>query len=288
MNVLILGSRGQLGHALLDTSPKHVAATGFDIPDVDITDKNALTSLCREVSPVVLINAAAYTAVDQAESEPESAKAVNVQGASNAALAARDVGARLIHVSTDFVFDGNASEPYAPDAETFPLSVYGRTKRDGELAVIDTLGAAATIVRTAWLYSATGMNFVKTMLRLMKERDELGVVADQLGSPTWANSLAKAIWAIADQDSVSGILHWTDAGQASWYEFAVAIQEEAVSLGLLDAPIPIRAIASDEYPTAATRPAYSVLDCSAICELLRLQREPWKANLRRMLEGMTV
>ena len=287
MKALILGVRGQLGQALIETAPGEMGIGEYDVPYVDITDNDALITLAREVSPAVIVNAAAYTAVDQAESEPEPAHAVNVLGARNAALAAREVDARLVHVSTDFVFDGRAAEPYAPEAETCPLSVYGSTKRDGELAVVETLPEAA-IVRTAWLYSRTGANFVRTMLGLMKELDELRVVADQIGSPTWANSLANAIWAIADQPGVSGIYHWTDAGQASWYEFAVAIQEEALSLDLLDAQIPIRAIKSDEYPTAATRPKYSVLDCSSLCERSGLQREPWRINLRRMLKGMTV
>jgi dTDP-4-dehydrorhamnose reductase len=238
-------------------------------------------------SPTVIINAAAYTAVDKAESEAELATAVNVEGPRNIASAARHVGSRLIHISTDFVFDGTASTPYKADAETNPLSVYGRTKRDGEKAVLEAMPGRSAVVRTAWLYSKTGGNFVKTMLRLMNERDELSVVADQRGTPTWANSLATAVWAFACAPELCGIFHWTDGGETSWHEFALAIQDEALSLGLLDKSIPIHAVATEDYPSAATRPRYSVLDCSTTVAALDLHPVPWRANLRHMLKGMT-
>ncbi len=212
---------------------------------------------------------------------------MNVEGPRNVAAAARDVGARLIHISTDFVFDGDASTPYKADAATNPLSVYGRTKRDGERAVLEALPKSAVVVRTAWLYSKTGSNFVKTMLRLMGERDELGVVADQIGTPTWANSLADSVWAFAGATELAGLYHWTDGGQTSWHEFALAIQEEALSLGLLDQLIPIHAITTEDYPTAATRPRYSVLDCSATTVALNLHPAQWRVNLHHMLKGMT-
>ena len=211
---------------------------------------------------------------------------MNVDGPRNIALAARDVGARLIHISTDFVFDGEAVEPYRTDSATKPVSVYGRTKKDGETAVLEVMPDRAAVIRTAWLYSKTGGNFVKTMLRLMAERDELSVVADQRGTPTWANSLAEAVWALVDVREFHGVYHWTDAGECTWHEFAVAIQEEALSLGLLDRSIPIHPITTNDYPTAATRPRYSVLDCSATIADLGLQPAPWRVNLRRMLKGM--
>jgi len=152
---------------------------------------------------------------------------------------------------------------------------------------VDTMPDAAVVVRTAWLYSKTGSNFVKTMLRLMDERDQLSVVADQIGTPTWANSLANIVWAFARAESIAGIYHWTDGGQASWHEFAVAIQKEALSLGLLTRAIPIQAIATEDYPTAAIRPGYSVLDCTSTCNELGLRPAPWRRNLRHMLQGMT-
>ena len=287
MKTLVLGSNGQLGHALAATVPDGVEFVGLDLPELDITSPEALLALCREARPDVIINAAAYTAVDQAESEAELATAVNVEGPRNIASAAREVGSRLIHISTDFVFDGEASTPYQAEAEANPLSVYGRTKRDGEKAVLDAMPGRSVVVRTAWLYSKNGSNFAKTMLRLMDERDELSVVADQFGTPTWADSLAMAVWAFASTPALSGIYHWTDGGETSWHEFAVAIQDEAVSLGLLDRKIPIHAITTEDYPTAAARPRFSVLDCSATVAALGLHPTPWRVNLRRMLKGMT-
>ena len=225
MKTLVLGSNGQLGQALADTLPDGANIVGLDLPELDITSAEALLDVCRKTKPAVIINAAAYTAVDQAESEAELARAVNVDGPKHIVLAALDVGARVIHISTDFIFDGEASTPYKPDATTNPVSVYGCTKRDGEKAVLETMPEDAVVVRTAWLYSKTGGNFVKSMLRLMAERDELGVVADQRGTPTWANSLSEAVWALATRAELNGIYHWTDAGECSWHEFAVAIQE---------------------------------------------------------------
>ncbi len=287
MKTLVIGSNGQLGQALAATAPVAADSTGFDLPELDITNVDALMNVCREAKPDIIINAAAYTAVDKAESEAELASAINVDGPRNVAAAAHAIGARLIHVSTDFVFDGEASTPYKADATTNPLSVYGRTKQEGEQVVLDSMPNTAVVVRTAWLYSKTGSNFVKTMLRLMDERDELGVVADQVGTPTWADSLATAVWAFAAAPEYSGVFHWTDGGQCSWYDFAVAIQEEALSLGLLGQKIPIRPITSKDYPTAAARPRYSVLDCSSTCAALDLQQAEWRANLNRMLKGMT-
>ena len=173
------------------------------------------------------------------------------------ARAAAACNARLLHISTDFVFDCEAVEPYRPDSATNPVSVYGQTKRDGETAVLEAMPDTGAVVRTAWLYSKTGSNFVKTMLRLMAERDELGVVADQRGTPTWAHSLAEAVWALVDVREFHGIHHWTDAGECTWHEFAIAIQEEALALGLLERAIPIHPIASEDYPTAARRPRVS-------------------------------
>ena len=287
MKTLVLGCNGQLGHSLADTAPKNVDIIGLDLPELDITDATAVLEICRETHPDVIINAAAYTAVDQAESEHALATAANVTGPRNIAAASREIGAKMIHISTDFVFDGMASSPYTPDAVANPLSVYGQTKRDGELAVLEETAGSAVVIRTSWLYSKTGGNFVKTMLRLMGERDELSVVADQFGSPTWANSLAEAVWAFAAAPEHSGIFHWADAGKTSWQGFAIAIQEEALSLSLLEKAIPIHAIRTEDYPTAATRPPYSVLDCSSTQEAINMQATEWRDNLRQMLKGLT-
>ena len=287
MKTLVLGCKGQLGTALADSVPVTVDLLGMDLPELDITDAGAVLAACRLSMPDVIVNAAAYTAVDRAESEAALAMAVNVEGPRNIARAAHDIGARLIHISTDFVFDGEASTPYPADATTNPKSTYGRTKRDGEMAVLEAMQDSAVVVRTAWLYSKTGSNFVKTMLQLMGEKNELNVVADQRGTPTWANSLARAIWSVSGVPDLNGIFHWTDDGEASWHEFALAIQEEALSLGILSKAIPVHPIATEDYPTAAARPQYSVLNCSATRAALDLHPEPWRVNLRRMIEGMT-
>jgi dTDP-4-dehydrorhamnose reductase len=189
----------------------------------------------------------------------------------------------LIHISTDFVFDGSASQPYKPDAATAPLGEYGRSKRAGELAVQSVL-PQALILRTGWVYSRYGSNFVKTMLRLMSERDDLAVVADQVGTPTWAHGLAEAVWACAARPQLSGIYHWSDAGVCSWYDFAVAICEEAFALGLLASTVKIRPITALEYPTPAHRPAYSVLDKTNSWRDFALAGVHWRQQLRAMLE----
>ena len=181
-----------------------------------------------------MINTAAYTAVDAAERDSERAEAVNATGAAHVAEAAQRVGARVLHISTDFVFDGGRGYPYGPQDRAEPLGVYGRTKLAGEREVLRICGEHALVVRTAWLYASHGRNFPLTMLRLMRERDHLGVVADQVGTPTWARALAEALWVGAARQGLSGVHHWTEAGVASWYDFAVAIQEEALAQGLLD------------------------------------------------------
>ena len=287
MKVLVIGCNGQLGHSLADTAPTNMDIIGLDLPELDITDAAAVLETCHEICPDVIVNAAAYTAVDKAETDDALAIAVNVDGPRNIAVASQKVGARLIHISTDFVFDGKSSVPYKADAPTNPLSVYGRTKRDGELAVLEETSGSAVIIRTSWLYSKTGSNFVKTMLRLMGERDELGIVTDQIGSPTSADSLAMAVWAFVDVPEQFGMFHWADSGETSWQGFALAIQEEALSLGLLEKAIPVHAIKTEDYPSAATRPAYSVLDCSRTIQAINMQTAGWRTNLRQMLQGIT-
>jgi dTDP-4-dehydrorhamnose reductase len=235
---------------------------------------------------VLVINAAAYTGVDAAERETELAGAVNAQGAAHLAGECRRVGARLIHLSTDYVFDGAQGHPYRPGDHPNPLGVYGRTKLAGEREVARLSGGDALILRSGWLYSERGRNFVLTMLRLLQERDEVGVVCDQVGTPTWCRSLAEAVWAAADRPQLSGLHHWTDAGEASWHEFAVAILEEALALGLLHRAVPIRPLRSDQYPTPARRPSYSVLDATETSAALELRPRHWRINLHLMLQGL--
>ena len=286
MKVFVVGSRGQLGQSLAETAPATVDFAGADLPELDILDAPALRAHLADERPGFVVNAAAYTAVDKAEDEPEIARRVNVDGARNVAEAACNAGARVIYISTDFVFDGSKGMPYEPDDAPEPLSVYGRTKLDGEVAVREATDGDAIVIRTAWLYSRFGHNFVKTMLRLMAERDELSVVADQHGTPTWAGTLAGVVWAAIGRDLPGGTYHWTDGGEASWYDFAAAIYQEARRSGLLDRDVEIRAIPTEEYPTPARRPAYSVLDCSATVAALGVEQRPWAERLQQMLAEM--
>ncbi len=280
--VLVVGAGGQLGQELQRTAPTAVVCVPMTRAQLDIADASVVAKTLATVTPQVVINAAAYTAVDKAESEPEAAHRANAEGPGVLAQACAQQGVRLIHISTDFVFDGNSSQPYRPDAATAPLGEYGRSKRDGELAV-QSAQPAALILRTGWVYSSFGGNFVKTMLRLMGERDELAVVSDQVGTPTWAHGLAEAVWAAAARPQLSGIYHWSDAGVCSWYDFAVAIYEEALTLGLLSRPVNIRPIPAAEYPTPAQRPAYSVLDKTNSWRDFAVEGVHWRQQLRAML-----
>jgi len=219
--------------------------------------------------------------VDKAQSEAGEAARINGEGPGYLAAAAAAIGARFIHVSTDFVFDGASGVPYAPDHPAAPLGVYGATKLAGERAV-QAAYPGALIVRTAWVYGDTGHNFVRTMLRLMAERDEVRVVADQIGTPTYATGLARALWAL-DAAGARGVHHWTDSGAASWYDFAVAIQEEAHAIGLLKRTVPVVPIATCDYPTPARRPSYSILDKSAAVALVGAPAPHWRVHLREML-----
>jgi dTDP-4-dehydrorhamnose reductase len=283
---LVTGAAGQLGQALLATAPAAWEVVGCGADALDITQPDRVEAVLDRERPALILHAAAYTRVDAAEADAERAHAINAAGAAHVAENARRLGARLIYVSTDFVFDGTQGRPYTPDDLPNPLNVYGRTKLAGERAVARILGDAALIVRTAWVYSASGHNFAQTMLRLMRERDAVGVVSDQVGSPTWAHSLAVALWVASDRTELRGVHQWTDAGVASWYDFAVAIQEEALALGLLTRAVPVRPLRTDEYPTPARRPPYSVLDTSRTAAALGLPARHWRANLRQMLQGL--
>jgi dTDP-4-dehydrorhamnose reductase len=281
MKVLITGANGQLGRALQATVRLGVSIIAAGSAELDIGDAAAVDALLSAERPDAIFNAAAYTAVDKAESEEALAMRINAEGVANLARGAAAVGARLVHVSTDFVFDGRSGIPYAPEAPTAPLGVYGRTKRQGEIAA----GPDALIVRTAWVYGSQGGNFVRTMLRLMAERDEVRVVADQIGTPTFAASLADALWRL-HAAGAKGLFHYTDSGAASWYDFAVAIQEEALAIGLLARAVPVIPIATSDYPTPAARPHYSVLDKSATFALLGGAAPHWRVNLRKMLKDI--
>ncbi len=279
MKVLITGANGQLGGALQRTAPDHADLNAIDIDDVDFTEDAMLRARLIVESPDIIINAAAYTAVDKAESDEELAQAINADAVAIMAEEMEEQGGKLVHVSTDFVFDGQSSRAYLPEDPRAPISAYGRTKAAGE----DHLRPSDLLVRTAWVYEAGGANFVRTMIRLMNERDELGVVSDQIGSPTWATGLAHTIWGLIEAGA-SGTFHHSDAGDASWYDFAVAIAEEAHALGLIARIPAIKPIATADYPTPAARPAFSLLDCSKTRELLGDAPVHWRTNLRLMLK----
>lgn len=283
-----------LTHGLRD----RISLVAYTRSDIDITQADSVAQGLAAQSPTIVINAAAYTAVDKAESSSQTPLAYNVNE-----VGARVLGgwcanqeALLIHVSTDFVFDGGAIAPYPPTAETGPQSVYGKSKLAGEQALKDTSGLDAIIVRASWLYSRHGGNFVKTMLRLMAERTELTVVADQVGSPTSTESLCRLFQAILSKrlqesmpDSVHpsvSCLHWCDAGAVSWYEFAVEIQRFAIKHGLLEKAVPIKPITTAGYPTPARRPAYSALNTSETSRRFQIEPEPWKTALEKVIEQL--
>jgi dTDP-4-dehydrorhamnose reductase len=284
LKVLITGAGGQLGRELQASAPAEVELHALDRARLDITRAEKVEEIVGELRPDLVINAAAYTAVDRAEEERDQAFAVNADGARCLAAATARRRARLIHVSTDFVFDGAASRPYLPGAAANPQGIYGASKREGEVGVSAATEGKALILRTAWVYSRFGSNFVRTMLRLLAEREELGVVDDQIGSPTWAKGLAIAIWSAARRPAWQGCHHWTDAGVASWYDFAVAIQEEGTALGLLRSSCRVQPISTADFPTAARRPPYSVLDKAATWTELGVVPTHWRRQLRFMLQ----
>lgn len=286
MRVLVTGAAGQVGRALIETAPGGLEIAAATHAELDVADAAAVARFVETSAPDLIVNAAAYTAVDRAESEPEAARKVNALGARHLAAAAAARGGRMIQLSTDFVFDGESTVPYAPDAEPAPLGVYGASKLAGERAVLETLPAAGVVLRTAWVYAPAGRNFVLTMLRLMRERGSVRVVTDQIGSPTAAASIAGAVWAIAARPPLHGICHWTDAGVASRYDFAVAIAEDALASGLLSARPEVVPITTEECPTPARRPRYSVLDTRSTVAALGLAPAHWRANLRGVLEEM--
>jgi len=269
---LITGCNGQLGKELAKLLPDAICA---DVDILDITDEMAVQNFVRDNNIDVIINCAAYTAVDRAEDDIALATKINVDGPRNLAK----TGAKIIHISTDYVFDGNGCRPYGADDETNPVSVYGKTKRAGEVAVLENADMAV-VIRTAWLYSVNGNNFVKTMRRLGAEKDSINVVADQIGTPTFAGNLAQAIVKIIPQmtHENSGIYHFTDEGVCSWYDFACEIMEMS---GLHCMVKPIK---SSQYPTRASRPFYSVLDKDKIKQVFGVEINHWKKGLEKCLK----
>ena len=284
MKILLTGGEGMLAKDFLSVLDQFPEFECYVPPreELDITNQDQVESIIKNYRPYILLNCAAYTKVDKAETELSLAFHVNGISVGKLAKACHRSGVKIVHLSTDFVFDGTQGHPYAPDAEPNPLGVYGRSKLDGENAVI-AAGGSSVILRTGWVYSRHGGNFVKTMLRLMAEREQLSVVEDQIGTPTRARGLALACWGLADHGDASGIYHWSDAGACSWYDFAVAIREIALELGLLRQAATLLPIPASQYPTPARRPAYSVLDKTLTRKLLGHSGNHWTSQLRAML-----
>jgi dTDP-4-dehydrorhamnose reductase len=285
MKVLITGAGGQLGRALVARAPRGVDLKALRHSELDVTLAADVRATAESTRPDWILNAAAFTDVDGAERTPAAAFSVNGTAVETLARAATGVGARFLHPSTDFVFDGQAALPYAPDAPTAPLGVYGASKLAGERHAREA-ASSAVIIRTSWLYAAQGRNFVRTMLELMRSRPALRVIYDQVGAPTWVTGLADVVWQLVLRNAPPGIYHWRDGGVASWYDFAVAIQEEALERGLLTTAVPIEAVRTADYPTSAHRPPFSVLDIAATVALLGQQPLHWRVQLRKMLNEL--
>lgn len=278
MRVLLTGAKGQLGRCFCDRLPAGWDILATDSETLDITDLEKVKSVAAEYRPDFIINAAAYTAVDKAENECETAALINEVGPRNLAVVAKEVGARLVHISTDYVFDGNATAPYIEVAATNPLGVYGQTKLNGELAVSQLL-PDALIIRTAWVFSEYGNNFVKTMLRLAEGRETLGIVADQRGCPTYAGDIAQAVITLLQREAPGGIYHFCGDSEISWNQFAEIIFSSALQQGVLaQAPV-VNGITTDQYPTPARRPKYSVLNCEKV-QNEGVKLSPWKDRVR--------
>lgn len=284
MRALVIGKSGQLARCLADSAPAGIELACLGRGAFDLADPAADLGVLDACRPEVVINAAAYTAVDKAESDADAAFALNAHGPGRLAAFAAARGIPLIHVSTDYVFDGAAVRPYVEDDPTAPLNVYGRSKLDGERAVLSAQ-PQSVILRTSWLFSAHGGNFVKTMLRLAGERDRVRIVADQFGCPTSAHELAACIWRVAGRIDAArspwGVYHYAGAGATSWADFAAAIfaAPEARLARIPD----IDRLTTPDYPTPAMRPRYSVLDCTRIGERLAIHPAPWQAALADVL-----
>ncbi len=285
--VLLIGAKGQVGQELQLTLPQLGEVISISREELDLTNSEKIGQLIREIHPDYLVNAAAYTAVDKAETEPELAYAINATAPKIMAESAEKIQAKFLHISTDYVFDGRKNTPYLETDLTNPLGVYGQSKLRGE-EEIKTVNSQAIILRTAWVYGSYGKsNFVKTMLRLGKEREELKVVVDQVGSPTWAKDIAAAITQLLiNADNPAGIYNFSNSGVASWFDLTKAIFEEAKISGI---PLKIQRvipITTAEYPTPAVRPAYSVLSGQKISQQLGYIPPYWRDSLKAMLNQL--
>lgn len=277
-NILVTGSKGQLGSEIIELAPKYPNYNFIftDVEELDICNHKIVKQFITENNINAIINCAAYTAVDKAEEQFEIADSINHLAVANFAQIAKEKGIKLVHISTDYVFDGTNHKPYTETDIPNPQSVYGKTKLAGETAMQQINPANSIIIRTSWVYSSYGNNFVKTMLRLGKERDELNVVADQIGTPTYAGDLAQAILTILPQlkNTIVELFHFSNEGVCSWYDFAKAIFE------IKGLPTKVNPIGSSQYPTLAERPFYSVLNKGSIKETFQVEIPYWKNSLK--------
>lgn len=283
MKILVTGTNGQLGNELRNVLEEKLSGMTLytDIAELDLTDGKAVEKYMLDNEVTHIVNCAAYTNVDRAEEDKLLCASINVNAVKNIANAADQIGAKIIHISTDYVFDGKAYRPYKESDKVNPISQYGTTKRAGETALL-ALAPESVIIRTAWLYSPYGKNFVKTMIRLGREMKELRVVCDQIGTPTYARDLANAIYRILTSPQwVSGIYHFTDEGVCSWYDFTKAIHKIA---GINSCKV--EPILSEDYPTAATRPFYSVLDKTRIKATYGVEIPYWEDSLRDCIKRL--
>ncbi|MDG6099391.1 dTDP-4-dehydrorhamnose reductase [Alteromonas sp. ZYF713] len=283
MSIAVIGKNGQLATELSRLSGAEVVL--LEREEIDITSLESVRAVLTDLAPTSIINAAAYTAVDKAESDEANARLINATAVEHLATVAKELAIPLVHVSTDYVFNGDKGSPYLPDDEYEPLGVYGQTKAEGEQAISRIYPEGSCILRTSWVYSSHGNNFVKTMLRLMAEKPQLGVIDDQIGSPTWAKGLARACVEAASQRT-AGIYHWSDEGVCSWYDFAIAIQQLGLEKGLLEQAVPVKPIPSSAYPTPAKRPHYSVLDKTVTRETFTSPLNHWREQLSAMMDEL--
>jgi dTDP-4-dehydrorhamnose reductase len=289
VKVLLTGAGGQLGQALIASAPKELELVATSRRELNLSNPEACRAAVQQHRPDWVLNAGAYTAVDKAESEPELAHDVNAGAPEAFARALDQQGGSLLQISTDFVFNGTQGTPYQPQQAREPLGVYGASKAAGEAAIQSVFGTErrGLILRTSWVIGPVGKNFALTMLRLHRERDQLGVVADQVGCPTSTLTLAQACWRtlqIANKSELPAVMHWSDAGAASWYDVAVAVGRLGAELGLIDTPAEVHPITTADYPTPAERPAYSLLDCTGTRAALQLNGQHWQQALRNVLQ----
>jgi len=288
--IVVIGADGQLGRTLAQSWPDS-AIPQYQLKvlsrlDLDIGDAQMTEQVLSALQPSIVVNAAAYTQVDKAESDKASADLINGEALKSISAWVAGNDAKLIHISTDFVFDGQSNIPYGPNDATKPLGVYGSSKLVGEQHILASAEENSAIVRTSWLYSEFGNNFVKTMISLMSKKDRLSVVSDQIGSPTSTHGLADLIFAMIRKQDYQGIYHWSDGASISWFEFAQEIQRQALAEGLLSVSIPITPISTREWPTPARRPAYSVLERGRALEEFDCTRVDWKAQLRLVVKKL--